>query len=377
VTREVELLLAVSAWETSPSRADRVRAAAVGVRWEPWLSLIIAHRLVPHAVRQLSAAGVHPAPPVLAELHAASRDAAVRGLALVRQRDALVRAFAHARVPMLPIKGPSLALAAYGDAAARPSIDLDLVVARDDVLRAVNVLRMAGYTSRYGMSPAQERALQSSFGHFEYQHDDAPAKVELHWRFAAPRYPWTMPVADVFARATPADGAAAVVADPHDDLLLQVMHGARHQWAQLEWLVAFAACLERYPVDAARLLALAERHHSRRALRVALALVRELLGVTLVGHLALAAEDDAEARALAAELVAALAVGDANRWIAEPGRFALRQMDGVADRLRYLAHSVVDPTVREWELWQLPDALLPLYYPLRLARLAARPFVRR
>ena len=89
------------------------------------------------------------------------------------------------------------------------------------------------------------------------------------------------------------------------------------------------------------------------------------------------AATDPESEALAREIESAARRGDPERWIASPLRFDLRQLDGSADRARYLMHSVFDPTMREWELVKLPDALLPLYYPIRLARLALKPFLTR
>jgi hypothetical protein len=47
-------------------------------------------------------------------------------------------------------------------------------------------------------------------------------------------------------------------------------------------------------------------------------------------------------------------------------------IDHPADRARFLAEEVFLPTMREWELVQLPEPLLPLYVPIRLGRLAWR-----
>jgi hypothetical protein len=377
VSAEVDLLLAVAAWEVTAERSERVRRAAVGVEWQRWLVLANAHRLVPHAHRQLRGAAVSPPAGVAAELDAAARAAAVRGLALVRERDAIAAVFAEAQVRAIAFKGPSLALAAYGDAGSRPSIDLDFVVAPADLRRAIEVLQQAGYRSRHDMTPAQERALQSSFGHLEYERGGCVATVELHSRFSSPHFPWTLPVREVAERASWNGPRGVSVLDPVDDALLQAMHGARHHWQQLEWLVAFTATMDRAGVDVSQLAARAGEHGAKRALAVALRLAELVLSWRPSASAVSVGARDGEVEALATELDSAVRRGEPEAWIASPIRFDLRMLDGNADRARYLAHSLFDPTLREWELVKLPDPLLPLYYPIRLARLALKPFVRR
>jgi hypothetical protein len=377
MTREIDLLLAVASWEVTPQRVARIRDAVAGVHWERWLSLVEAHRLVPHAHRQLRGAAVSMPDQVRSRFDAAAGDAAIRGLALVRERDAVAGILADANVQAIGFKGPSLALAAYGDAGSRPSIDLDFVVAPASLAQALAALREAGFRSRHAMSAAQERALQTSFGHVEYERPGGVATIELHTAFSRPRFPWTMPVEDVARRAS-WDGPRGVsTLDPVDEALLQVMHGARHHWQQLEWLVAFAAVVDRSGVDLLRLAERAARHGATRALRVALRLADLLLSWRGTNASAGLAAIDADADALAREIESAARRGNPEAWIASPLRFDLRHLDSGADRARYLMHSVFDPTLREWELVKLPDALLPLYYPIRLARLALKPFVRR
>lgn len=377
MSAEVELLLAAAAWEPTPERSSRVRRASEGVDWSRWLALTSQHRLVPHAHRQLRAAGVSPPAGVAAELDAAARGAALRGLALVRERDAVASAFADAKIVAIAFKGPALALAAYGDAGSRPSIDLDFVVAPSDLPGAVEALRKAGFASRHRMTRAQERVLQSSFGHVEYERPGGVAAIELHTAFSRPRFPWTMPVPEVAQRASWTGARGVSTLDPTDEALLQVMHGARHHWQQLEWLVALVSVIDRGRVNPAALAERAARHGAARALQVALRTAELLLAWRPDAPAGAALVTDPAADALAREIDAAARRGDPGSWLAAPTRFDLRQLDNGSARARYLMHSIFAPTLREWELVKLPDLLLPLYYPIRLARLALKPFVRR
>jgi len=363
-----DLLIACARWEPSARELGTVRErASAAVDWDAWAGLVRWHRVVPHAQRALSAAGAS-VPATLAEsLRGETLAIAARALARAQQLAVLMRAFDADGVPALPFKGPALSLAAYGELAARASTDLDVVVAPRDVDRARETMVRCGYRSASSMSPAQERVLQRSFGHFVYAMPEGGAHVELHWRFAAPRYPWSLRVADVMARATNWEcvGCAALTPEPADQVLLQVMHGTRHQWEQLEWLVTVVQLLKRSAVDEEALIARAKANGSYRALAVTLRLARGVLGAPLSPRLAGLA-DGGRAAVRAAEIVRTLESGTSS--LREPYAFNARMMDRWDDRVRYIARGVFSPTPREWELVRLPASLVLLYYPLRIAR---------
>ena len=107
-------------------------------------------------------------------------------------------------------------------------------------------------------------------------------------------------------------------------------------------------------------------------LLLGVAMIARVLGaVPSPGVLAVAA-DDAAVTALADELVP-LILGDGPH--AAPARTQLRLSmaltDRRADAYRKLWRSTVTPTVTDWKSVPLPDALWPLYWPVRLGRLAA------
>ena len=371
-----ELLVACATWDATACELDAIAALTRGaVDWDAWLDMIRWHRLVPHAQRALRSARAIAPPSVAAGLSKETIAIAAGALARARQLTVLLEAMRAADVRALPFKGPALSLAAYGDIGVRDSTDLDLVVQPADVDRAREALHAAGYVSRAGMSRAQERTLQWSFGHFTYAAPGNGAMVELHWRFAAPRYPWSIPVEQVFARAVPIrlTGSIAPGPDPADQLLLQVMHGTRHQWERLEWLVAFVRLLQRTRPEEETLVERAGACGSSRALALALRLAHDVLGARLSTRLA-ALADDPRPAACAARIVRTLEAGAFTTE--QPYRFNMALMDRSRDRARYVALSVLAPTPREWELVRLPRWLVLLYYPIRVVRVLALQPVR-
>jgi hypothetical protein len=61
----------------------------------------------------------------------------------------VLKFFAEAGIPAIPLKGPALAQALHGDSSLRTYVDLDILVPRSMVGRAFDLLRPGGYESEF------------------------------------------------------------------------------------------------------------------------------------------------------------------------------------------------------------------------------------
>lgn len=376
-------LLLASARLTLPINGiDRLRAAAARVDdWSAAVALARRHRVIPLLARHLATHAADLVPPaVLDDLRHARMDIAVRALDATRELARLLQAFCAAGIRVLPYKGPLFALAAYEDLGLRDFVDLDLVVAPRDFVRARAVLAALGYRSRYPMTRGQEAVIYAGQGHVSYVRDEggtAPLPVELHWRFAALRLPWNPSVDTMLDRAgsVTVAGMSMPMLEPEDQLVLALLHGTRHQWDELEWMAGVAELVRRMSIDLDTVMARCAAVHGRRAALVGLEVARRVLEApvpaALVAH---AYADDAVDPLVRAAIVGVLSAGGpvpAHAAIT-PLRFLERCLDRARDRARLVTCSIVLPTPREWEAIRLPTVLTPLYVPIRLGRLLWR-----
>src|SRR4051794_5963728 len=108
---------------------------------------------------------------------AARATARARGLATEAATTAVSAQLAAADIRALPLKGPLLAAEAHGDIGLRETSDIDLLVTRDSLDAAVNVLSSHGFSGPEGI----RRANGLPDLHFEMWHPDLP-RIDLHWR---------------------------------------------------------------------------------------------------------------------------------------------------------------------------------------------------
>lgn len=373
---EIALLRACARTSLDAAGEAQVRALCERVGdWDALIDLARAHGLDPLLHRHLVKID---AVPIAARdrLRRHAETTAVRNRLLVAELGKVLAALAAHGVAAMPYKGPVLAITAYGDVALRRFADLDVLVHREDARRAVRALRDLGYAPRLALTPGQERAYLRAECEYALDRDRGRLTVEIHWDVAPRDYAVRVDLDAMWRSARPIDaGGLSVLSPASEDLLLMlIVHGSKHAWERLSWLVDVGEIVRTHSgLDWARLVDRAREAGAGRMLRVALALLRELLERELPVAAARALDADREAVALAR------GIGDAAcRGTLPPARSraavrlqrALRERR--RDRLEYVLRLALTPTVDDWASVRLPAAALPLHYVLRPLRLAAK-----
>lgn len=134
------------------------------------------------------------------------------------ERRAILSAMIQSRIArsgtrVVPLKGSHVALHVYGDVALRRSGDIDVLVAPEDLPRAVSALAQEGWHSP--TDPTDRAGLPRL--HFEMRHADGLPAVEIHWRLHYYERTWAQAMLEratgrpADLRPTPADTLAALV----------------------------------------------------------------------------------------------------------------------------------------------------------------------
>lgn len=364
-TPEEEVLLLCARLRPSAEEADRLRALAAGpLDRGALLALGRRHGLLAFLHRHLRGA----------ELEAAHRETVHRSLHLARELRRLAEALGGAGVEALAYKGPAQAVQVYGDLSLRAFVDLDLLVRPADMPAAGRVLGACGYEPHLELTPGREALFNRVDGDRAYVHRESGVLVELHARVSSLRFAMPVETEGLFAGAeTVRVGGGEVRAPGPDDLLLVLcVHGAKHRWKRLEWLVAVAELARSGRADVARCLERAAALGARRTVLLALALARRLLGLPLPPALAEAAGREPGLEALCDEAEARLFGPEPEEETAANLRFNLAARDSRADRVRYAWRWATIPSPEDWAWVSLPDPLLPAYRVLRPLRLLLR-----
>jgi hypothetical protein len=249
--------------------------------WERVVLTARHHGLIPLLNRTL--ASVRPqglAPPTLERLRILSE--AIRFQNLVKAKALLeaLRALEGAGVAAVPYKGPALAVFLFQDLAMREFGDIDLLIERRNAVRAKRVLTQLGYAVHRRTPDRLDWAWALLYQEFVLAVPHHRFDVDLSWR-AGPWY-WRLPdfPASMWERRgwLPVLGQRVPWPAPEHLLLILCLHGSKHRWEELKWLVDVAELLRVRPdLDWHRLTDEARRIGAYRMLAVCLVLANDLL----------------------------------------------------------------------------------------------------
>jgi hypothetical protein len=370
---ELAFVLACVRRDAGATAARALAAEAVG-DWRRVADLARQHDVPWWVVRALPSESVPSE--VCDALRDEMRDLARRAMAGTRELLAVLQALSRGGVRALAFKGPALAADVHGDLAARRFTDLDILIAKRDRAAARRALAAAGYRAPAGFTEREARFYHAWEGVDLLELDASVWPVELHWRCHARRYGAPQDPAPLFATArTMALGGAEVLVPGSEELAaLLALHGVKHAWRSLLWVADFGHAVQRDGFDWMRLAAIATEWSQACALHTALLVAHEVLEVPVPVAMRDRARADHRAARLAGAAVSALrgevATEDVGRE--STARYDLQWLGGAWPQVRYVMYAASLPTTRERQALRLPDALLPLAFPVRALRLLRR-----
>jgi hypothetical protein len=357
-----------------------------GVDWPLATHMALAQAVMPLVYRYLTSelADVLPAA-AATSLRRVFHGNSLRNLHLARELVRLTALLEQGGVEALALKGPALALTAYGAITMRQFIDLDLLVRKSEVGRAVEILRNEGYAPRggYGVAdlgrPGAYEIAMAQTGRL--------IEIDLHWRLIPPYFPLTLDGEDLWRRAVRVEieGGAVRTLAPADHLLYLCAHGAKHGWQALGGICDLAeqtrASSHTSPqtssqtpsIDWDELSARAEQAGARRAFGLGMLLAHDLLGAAVPADVLEAARrEPAVVRAARSFIGYVNDPSDDGPGFYQRWSVPLRVIAKPRARLRYLAARALLPSADDREFLRLPPVLHPLYYLLRPVRVALK-----
>jgi Uncharacterised nucleotidyltransferase len=309
---EFQLAAACAMWPPSDRRTEAIRSAASGrLDWPRFLRVAQRHRVLGLAHQGLTETRLAVPPEIRHEIGARAATLVRENLGMAAEAMRLQRMFDKAHLPALFVKGSSLAMLAFGNLGLSSSQDIDLLVPREALTAATELVARAGYR-RFdpppGISDTQLLPLRKDFG---FLHQTTGLPIELHWRLF--ENPHAMAEDSIMAasRDVPLTDSARLHTLGDEDLFAYLcMHGARHWWNRLKWLADVNALLASRPEDSIEsLVRAAEVRGTGRTAALALLLCQRVLGATLPARLMTTLSKTARVRWLEATALSAMTTG--------------------------------------------------------------------
>lgn len=367
---EWRLLLACASPVTAP---DKLYLLIPTVDWSRLLALAEDHGVTGQLTMSLHKLGASAVPASVHQtLTDRRREQVFYTLKLSAELFRILDQFATEKIAALVVKGPVLAMQAYGDPAMRSYGDLDLLVRQRDIRRATELMLAAGYQAAVSTTAIDSGKIP---GQYLFSKPEAKLLVELHNDLTLRYFPRRLPLEKFFDRQIRVrlDAHDAPALCVEDELVLICIHGAKHFWERLIWIADVAAIVTRQSnIDWRRVAESAKEVGAERMLHTGLRLAKILLNSPLPAETMAMVEADKQSAHLAQRILHWLpAAGYASPGLFERAMFRLRMRGGFLAAPAYLLRLSLSPTEEDWQ----PDAnenrhgfLSALRRPFRLAR---------
>lgn len=316
---EFRLAAACAMWPPSDRRIEAIRAAVAGpFDWSRFVRVATRQRVVGLVHDGLTRARPNVPPETVSEIGSQAVTLVRENLVIAAEALRLQHLFDEADVPVIFLKGTSLALLAFGNLGLSGGQDIDLLVPYETLAAATALLLGAGYR-RFDPPPdisvAQLQLLMPLRKDFGFVHQATGLQIELHWRLFL--NPHAMAETSIMAgsRVVPLAGAEGLRTLGEEDLFSYLcMHGALHWWNRLKWLADINAILATVPDrDVEDLIRAAGARGVGRAAAQALLLCKRVFATPLPDRLIARLAKNTTMRWLEATALNAITVGQGER----------------------------------------------------------------
>lgn len=367
------LLLCVSP-EQDQESADRIRALAAGeIDWDYLFTSARRHGVLPLFFYHLqkTAADLIPSDE-LQRLQKYFQENSARNVLLAAELRNLIDVLGREGIEAIPYKGPLLALFAYDNIALRRFVDLDIMVQKEAVAKAIDILIAEGYELSKPLSLSQQQILLRTQHNVQFRRHNRQLIVELHWEVVSHLFASSVQAGDLWKglEVTELNGASVMTLSVEDLIFSLCVHGSRHLWERLLWICDIGWVVARHELNWRSLLERARQTNTERMFLLGLQLCDRLLNVRLPVSIRDEISKDPQLDKLAEVVVKRLFDRAEHRPLTaiKMFEFNVRIRKSWMSRARYFRH-MLDPTDGDLNGIVLPRPLSFGYYLMRPFRL--------
>lgn len=283
-SREVELLLCCARTFLDQEAQQRVnRLVKENLDWPFLFETASRNGVLALIFRNLTT--ICPAsipPPFATRLPKFFRLHTLRNQFLAKEAVDLLNHFEKAGIPAIPFKGPALAAMAYGDLSLREFADLDILIQKQHLPKAYEVLSSRDYCQKGKDDERQSQELEANAYHTFFRGTGMTrVDIDLQCVIKHGNFSFNIDRKEVWTYHTKVllAGTRVPSLQPEDLLLILCVHGSKHLFEQLKWVCDVAELIRAYEqtIDWKQVMEQADRLGARRMVELGLALAHELV----------------------------------------------------------------------------------------------------
>ncbi|MCP2731231.1 nucleotidyltransferase domain-containing protein [Limnofasciculus baicalensis] len=392
--REVQILLSCTRTTIDSQTAASLKILLQEtIDWQYLLKIAKHHKVMPLLYWNLNNTCPEAVPPdKMALLQNHFNENARRSLFLSVELVKIINLLESHNIPVIPFKGPVLAVSAYNNLALRQFSDLDILVQKQHINQAKALFLSHGYrmkiecikpnesqTAKFIKSPDIYKLVRECA--YPFIKKKTGVLAELHWGVMPEFFSFPIEEQGLWSDLEQIAIAGKTVSNfsPENTLLILCGHGAKDCWAELPRICDIAELIRSHPqLNWKIVLERATIMGSERMLLLGLLLAQNILEISLPNLVEERIEADSMVRKLAEDIkVGLFAENGSTTSIGQLSKFHIIVRERLWEKIQYCLQTVFTPTTSDWLLLPLVRFPAWFYYPLRFLRLAINVILRK
>lgn len=345
-------------------------------KWHDFYELAMQHRVLPLVYRNLRKYCSDSVPQELLDQGKhIYRNNGARNLLMTGYLTRVLSLLRKHDIPAMPFKGPVLSITLYGNSALRTFGDIDVLIQRQHLIHAVQILAIQGFLPVFPLNDQQLQKLSKTDNEFPLIHKTNGITLDLQWEISGGYFPSQMTFDDLFVNhKTMEIGDEPITVFSDEDLLFYLcVHGNQHTWKQLDHVCCIAALITKNQnIDWSAVFLTASKYSGLRMLFIGLLVTQDLFDIVIPEQFSTRLQEDPRAIKLAQQIVLNLLSPTQSSPDFVSHRFMkyhLLSMDNPLLTIRYALRLIFTPTRYDWQRYPLPANLFFLHYLIRPFRL--------
>lgn len=338
--------------------------------WDFLQQIALQHGVIPLLYWNLKQTCSEAVPALhLSALQALFQANAQQNVLLVNELIRLFRLFQENQIPILPFKGPMLAIINYGNLALRQIVDLDILVNEQEIEKAKLLLINQGYELRIKVPWEMHLIRQNGF-----------YNVDLHNTIVPQHLSHPLRSEDIWQQIEQIQfaGTTLYTLSPEMNLLVLCLHGTKDCWNRLCRICDISELIHNQSIDWQIVIERANTQGWRRLIGLGLVLARDLLDTELPEEVERWIKTEPFVDKLATQVKQQLfcettiSVDEVERTL-----FHIRTRERLRDKFWALWGLMIHsgwfaPTSNDRDFIKLPPVLAFLYYLIRPIRVLGK-----
>jgi len=338
--------------------------------WDILLKFANEHCLIPIVLGELRKFdSVHIPKEFLDEINKRFRESAIYNFILESELLKVIDEFNKNGLKTIPFKGVIISELLYGDLLIRPFSDLDLFIGKEDFLKANKLLLNLNYLPQFDINSISINNYFENIYFSNYIHKDSNIAIDLQWSIERTNYSFSLTLDKLINQpeSIVLNGKNMKTFSYDDLLILLSIHGSKHNWSTLIWIIDIAKLLtSSYSYDWNRILDKCIELKCKRMLLVGILLSKSLFDINVPEIIMSHINSDNKVHKLSEEIVRSLFDYKKTNNFNYFSPY-IRSMDSYKDKVNFFIN-LIKPTPLEYRIMSLPQYMHFLYYPIRFVR---------